>query len=190
MSAHRTNRILIGAAAAVGVLAGAAGLSAAVTGEGGSDPAPALAREEAEATAVEEVPGTVVGVEAEDEGGRAVWSVEVEGADGRRHEVDVDDHGAVVGRDTEDGTEEDGTDDDGTDDEVSDPALVAQATVTQAEAEGIARAEVPGTVRSIHVEQEDGGLQWDVEVTATDGTRHDLQVDADTGAVVEHDTDD
>lgn len=185
MSAHRTNRILIGAAAAVGVLAGAAGIASAVTGDGGSDPAPALAREEAEAAAVDEVPGTVVGVEADDEGGRAVWSVEVEGADGRRHEVDVDDRGAVVGRDTED----DGTDD-GTDDEVSDPALVEQATVTQAEAEAIALAEVPGTVRSIHVESEDGGLQWDVEVTATDGTRHDLQVDAATGAIVEHDTDD
>lgn len=186
MSAHRTNRILIGVAAAVGVLAGAAGIAAAVTGDGGSDPAPALARAEAEAAAVAEVPGTVVGVETEDEDGRAVWSVEVEGADGRRHEVDVDDRGAVVGRDTDD----DGTDDDGTDDEVSDPALVEQAVVTQDEAEAIALAEVPGTVRSAHVEQEDGGLEWDVEVTATDGTRHDLQVDAATGAIVEHDTDD
>ena len=188
MSAHRTNRILIGAAAAVGVLAGAAGIAAAVTDDGGRDPAPTLAREEAEAAAVEEVPGTVVGVEADDEGGRAVWSVEVEGSDGRRHEVAVDDRGTVVGRDIDD----DGTDDDGTDDGRDDDAVVdpAQATVTQAEAEAAALAEVPGTVRTSHLESEDGGLEWDVDVTATDGTRHDLQVDADTGAIVEHDTDD
>ncbi|HEU5149203.1 MAG TPA: PepSY domain-containing protein [Iamia sp.] len=180
----KINRILIGAAATVGVLAGAAGITAAVTGGGDADPAPTLAREEAEAAAVAEVPGTVVGIEADDEGGRAVWSVDVEGEDGRRHEVDVDDRGDVVGRDVDDDDDDDG--DDG-DDAPVDPA---EATVTQADAEAAALAEVPGTVRSSHLEREDGRLEWDVDVTGDDGRQHDLQIDAETGAVLEHDTDD
>jgi uncharacterized membrane protein YkoI len=186
---NRTNRLLIGAAAAIGVLAGAAGISAAVTGgDGDADPRPTLAREEAEAAAVEEVPGSVVGVESDDEGGRAVWSVEVEGEDGRRHEVDVDDSGAVVGRDTDDDGDDDGRDDrDDRDDEVVDPA---EATVTQADAEAAALAEVPGTVSRSHLEREDGRLEWDVDVDGEDGRRHDVQIDAETGEVLELDTDD
>lgn len=181
----RTNRILIGAAAGIGVLAGAAGIAAAVTDDG-SDPRPTLAREQAEAAAVEEVPGSVVEAETDDEGGRAVWSVEVEGDDGQRHEVDVADDGSVVGRDTDDDDDDDGDDDD----EGDAPVDPAEATVSQADAEATARAEVPGTVRSSHLETEDGGLQWDVDVTAADGTRHDLQIDAETGAIVESEVDD
>lgn len=183
---NRTNRILIGGVAVIGVLAGAAGIASAVTGEEGGDPAPSLPRAEAEAAAVEEVPGTVVGIEADDDDGRSVWSVDVDGEDGRRHEVEVDASGAVVGRDVDD---DEGTDDDGRDD---DDAAVdpAEATVTQDEAEQAALAEVPGTVSRSHLEREDGGLEWDVEVDGEDGLRHDVQVDADTGAVLEHDTDD
>jgi uncharacterized membrane protein YkoI len=185
---NRTNRILIGVAAGIGVLAGAAGISAAVTDDG-SDPRPTLAREEAEAAAVEEVPGSVVGIEADDDDatGGAVWSVEVEGDDGSRHEVDVADDGSVVGRDVED---DDRGDDDGDDDGDDAPVDPAEATVSQADAEAAALAEVPGTVRSSHLEREDGGLEWDVDVTADDGTRHDLQIDAETGQILEHDTDD
>ena len=43
-TASRTNRLLIGAVAVVGILAGAAGIASAVTGDGGSDPAPAVPR--------------------------------------------------------------------------------------------------------------------------------------------------
>ncbi len=149
-----------------------------------TDPRPTLAREEAEAAAVEEIPGSVVGVEADDEDGRAVWSVDVEGDDGRRHEVDIADDGSVVGRDTDD--DDDG--DDGDDDDA--PADLAEATVSQADAEAAALAEVPGTVRSSHLEREDGGLEWDVDVDGDDGLRHDVQVDATSGAILEHDTDD
>lgn len=188
MSAHITNRILIGAAAGIGVLAGAAGITAAVTGDDDSDPRPTLAREEAEAAAVEEVPGSVVGAETDDEGGRAVWSVDIEGEDGRRHEVDVADDGSVVGRETDDDGSDD--DDDDEDDEVSDPALVEQAAVGQADAEAAARAEVPGTVRNAHLEDEDGRVVWDVEIDGDDGSRHEVQVDAETGDIAEHDIDD
>lgn len=178
MSTSRINRLLIGAAAAVGVLAGAAGVTAAVTG-GFDDPTPNLDRAEAEAAAVEEVPGTVVGIEADDEAGQAVWSVDVEGADGRRHEVDVADDGTVVGRDTDDDDEHD-------DDR---PVNAEEATVTQAEAEATAVEAAPGEVRRSHLEWEDGLLVWDVEVLSG-GVEHDVQVDATTGAVVEHDADD
>jgi uncharacterized membrane protein YkoI len=100
---NRTNRLLIGAAAAVGVLAGAAGISAAVTGDDGSDPTPAIAREEAEAAALAEVPGTVRRAHLEREDGGLEWDVDVDGEDGRRHDVQVDaDTGEVLEHDTDD----------------------------------------------------------------------------------------
>lgn len=195
MKSTRTNRFLIGAAAAVGVLAGAAGISSAVTG-GDGDVAPTLDRAEAEAAAVAEVPGTVVGFEADDEGGRGVWEVQVDGEDGQRHEVTVDDSGAVVARDRDDdrnGRDDDGFDDDavdGTDDD-HDPALAADAAVSQADAEAAAVAEAGGgTVHRIHIEREDGRVVWDVEVDTADGLRHDIQVDATDASIVEHDIDD
>lgn len=184
---HRTNRILIGAAAMVGVLAGAAGISAAVTGGDGSDPAPSLPRAEAEAVATGEVPGTVVGVEADEDDGRSVWSIDVDGEDGRRHEVEVDEDGTVVGRDVDD---DDGRDEDGRDDDATDPALVEAATVTQEEAERAALDVAPGTVHRTHIEREDGTVVWEVEVDGEDGRRTDVQVDAASGAVLEVDRDD
>ncbi|QYG91359.1 hypothetical protein HC251_02180 [Iamia sp. SCSIO 61187] len=193
MPATRTNRLLIGAAAVVGIVAGAAGISAAVAGDGGSDPTPVISREDAEAAAVAEVPGSVVGAEADDEDGRGVWEVEVDGEDGRRHEVEVDDDGAVVGREIDDDGDDDRGEDDTTDDgddDGSDPALVEGAAVSQGEAERTARAEAPGTVRRTHIEREDGLVVWDVEIDGDDGRQVDVQVDAATGAVVEVDVDD
>ncbi|HMJ75475.1 MAG TPA: PepSY domain-containing protein [Iamia sp.] len=191
-TASRTNRLLIGAVAVIGVLAGAAGIASAVTGDGGSDPAPTISRADAEAAAVEEVPGTVVGAETDDEDGQAVWSIDVDGTDGSRHEVEIDEGGAVVGRDVDDDGpgDDDGRDDDGRDDEVSDPALVEAAEVSQDEAEQAALAEAPGTVSRAHIEREDGRVVWDVEIDGEDGRRADVQVDAATGEIVELDLDD
>lgn len=189
MKSTRTNRILIGAAAGIGVLAGAAGISAAVTS--GTSPAPVLDRSEAESAAVAEVPGTVIGYEADDEGGRGVWEITVDGADGRRHEVTVDDSGAVVSRDDVD--DDDRFDDDHDDDRVDDdhdPALAADAAVSEQQARDAALAEVPGTVARTHIEREDGRVVWDVEVTGDDGLRHELQIDATDATIVEHDIDD
>jgi len=182
MPATRTNRILIGAAAAVGVLAGAAGLAAAVTGSDGTAPEPTVARAAAERTALAEVPGSVTGSELDLDDGE--WDVDVTAADGSRHEVGVDaTTGEVVARESDDADDDRGDDD-------GDPSLAADAAVTQAEAEAAARATAPGTIHQVTIEREDGRVVWDVEVDGDDGARHDVQVDAETGDIVEHDVDD
>lgn len=143
----RTNRILIGAAAMVGVVAGAAGIASAVTGEGGDGPTSTVATEQRD----------------DDRG------------DDDRGE---DDRGEDVGERDDDLTAEEAA------------ALATAATVTEAEAEASALAEAPGTVRRTEIEEEDGATVWDVEVDGADGSRHDVQVDATSGDIVEHDVDD
>jgi len=201
MPATRTNRILLTAAAAIGITAGAAGIAGAATSSGGSEPT--LPKADAEAAALAEVPGTVTEVEHEGDDGADVWSVEVTDAEGRQHEVVVDATGAVVssglddGPDDDGGREDDGRDDDGRDDDgrdddgtEGDPALAADAAVARADAEATALAEAPGTVDRTEIEREDGTVVWDVDIDGDDGLRHDVQVDATTGEIVEHDIDD
>ena len=62
--------------------------------------------------------------------------------------------------------------------------------MSQEDAEATARAEAPGTIHRTEIEEEDGRVVWDVEVDGDDGSRHDVQVDAATGEIVEHDIDD
>ena len=74
------------------------------------------------------------------------------------------------------------------------PEAIAHLEAGRAEA-GLAGlraalAEAPGTIHQAQIEDEDGRVVWDVEVDGTDGARHDIQVDAQTGAIVEHDVDD
>lgn len=199
MPATRTNRLLIGAAGAIGVFAGAAGIAAAVTEDDGSAGTPVVSEAAAEEAALAEVPGRATVSELELDDGE--WTVDVVGDDGSRHEVDVDaTTGEVVGteRDGRDGgtdvRDDDGDDaDDAAEDAAeaeADAALAADAAVGQEQAEQTALGEAPGTVHRTEIEREDGRVVWDVEVDGDDGRRHDVQIDAESGAVVEHDVDD
>lgn len=95
VTAATTNRRLLIAVAAVGVVAGLAGIGAAIAGRPDRPAAPpaasstttaaasdAVSQAEAEAIALERVPGTVDRARSEDEG----WEVRIDGADGN---VDV-----------------------------------------------------------------------------------------------------
>jgi uncharacterized membrane protein YkoI len=106
--------VVVGAMAAAGALAG--GVASAVGGSNDDSPGEqraeeaftaahrdevAVSRAEAEATAREATPGTVIHAELEAEGGTFVWEIEIE--DGRAlHEVTVDaETGDVLGTETE-----------------------------------------------------------------------------------------
>jgi uncharacterized membrane protein YkoI len=135
---NRTNRLLIGAVAVIGILAGAAGIAAAVTGDEGSGPA------------------------------------------------------AVLDRGDDDRGDDDRGEDRGDDDPTAEQAASLRdgAAVGQEDAEATARAEAPGTIHRTEIEDEDGRVVWDVEIDGDDGSRHDIQVDATSGEIVEHDIDD
>lgn len=69
-------------------------------------------------------------------------------------------------------------------------ALASLATITEAQAGDIALVAVPGEVTEIELDHENGGVVWSVEVTATDGSAHEVVVDAGNGDVLAQEADD
>ena len=143
----------------------------------GTATAPAVAKEQAEQTAVATVPGgTLVSSQLEQEDGRTVWHVHVRNAQGLDYDVDVDAASGVVV-----------PDDDDRNDEGSTPPATPNAgvTVTKEQAEQTAVATVPGgTVAQSNLEQEDGKTVWHVHIRNAQGWDYDVDVDAASGAVV------
>ncbi|MGW1291933.1 PepSY domain-containing protein [Streptomyces sp. NPDC002533] len=162
------------------------------------DRAPAAAKntritlDQAVATALKSVPGTVTEAELDDDdddhGGRAVWELDVRGSDKKWHDVTVDATDGKVLR----------TRDDDNDDRDRHAPRSSAVTLEQAAAAALKTA--PGTVTSIDLDDDDddddnglrsGVLRWDVDIAGKDGKQHELRVDAQTGKVtVDRDHDD
>lgn len=83
-------------------------------------------------------------------------------------------------RDGDEGEDEDDDDDDGN----------LTVTLTAEEAAIIANLEVPGKIGHVELENEDGVAVYGVEILATDGSKHDVKVDANNGKVLKNDIDD
>ena len=67
---------------------------------------------------------------------------------------------------------------------------VKQATrITAAQATAAALAAQPGTAGKAELEDEDGKSVYGVEVTAANGTKYDVKVDANTGNVLKVEAD-
>ncbi|GGL05578.1 hypothetical protein Sme01_56650 [Sphaerisporangium melleum] len=67
----------------------------------------------------------------------------------------------------------------------------AAPKIAREEAERTALGKVSGgRVTSTELETEHGRQVWDVEVDASDGTEHEFDIDATTGAVASHEVDD
>ncbi|GAA1274254.1 hypothetical protein GCM10009677_29300 [Sphaerisporangium rubeum] len=76
---------------------------------------------------------------------------------------------------------------------VASPAAspAAEPKVSREEAERTALGKVAGgRVTSTELENEHGKQVWDVEVDAPDGTEHEFDIDAATGAIVKQEVDD
>ncbi len=66
--------------------------------------------------------------------------------------------------------------------------LAAQAKVTEQQAKDTALAKTPGTVTGSDIGDENGTISWEIDITGTDGTQHEVQINATTGAVLAADT--
>jgi len=69
-------------------------------------------------------------------------------------------------------------------------ALAKQAKITQDEAINAALEKVPGTAGEVELEDEKGTIVYEIELVSTDGTEHEVEVDAQTGEVLKVEADD
>jgi uncharacterized membrane protein YkoI len=174
------------AATAVVVLAGA-GTATALSAPDGTAPANATSAagaaaghangnaDKAIATAASAVPGTVTGVDLEDDGRE--WDVDVFGKDHKWHDVTVDAAGTKVLANHLD---------DDNDGREGNAPRGASVTVEQAMAAALKAA--PGQVTEADLERG----HWEIEVHTKDGRHQDVNVDAKTGRatlVRDHDSD-
>lgn len=74
--------------------------------------------------------------------------------------------------------------------EDEDKDLESLATVTADEAIAAATAAVPGTADKAELGNENGTVVYEVDVTADDGTKTEIKVDAGNGAVLDSSADD
>ncbi|WP_328319681.1 PepSY domain-containing protein [Streptomyces sp. NBC_00388] len=106
------------------------------------------------------VPGTVTSAELD----HGSWEVDLYGKDGAWHELRLDrQSGRVVSSRQDRGDQDDRK----------------GAPVTAVRAASAARATIPGTVTSVEL---DNG-RWESDVTARDGSRHEVRIDLNTGRV-------
>ncbi|WP_433478634.1 PepSY domain-containing protein [Spirillospora sp. CA-142024] len=177
---------------AAGVLAGG-GATAAVAaadddegrGASPSDDRPAktaVSLTQAVDAALKAVPGKVEEIDLNDAHGRTVWEVDVLAADGTWRDVTVDAGNAKVTGNRADRPDEDG--------DHRGEAALRNAKVTVSDAAGAALKAVSGRVTSAEFEHDDGKAVWELDVTAQDGTEHEVTVNAATGKVIDSETGD
>ncbi|WP_344473776.1 PepSY domain-containing protein [Nonomuraea monospora] len=120
------------------------------------------------------VPGsTLVSIETEENG--RLWEVQVVGKDGTEHQLDVESGKVVAGPTTE---QEDA------DDKAKHRARVSAAKLDYAQAADKIVAAVPeGRVTELNLDTEQGKTVWEADVVGADGVKHEVAVDAATGAV-------
>ena len=125
------------------------------------------------AAALKHTPGTAVSAELDDEdddGGKAVWEVDVLGGGDTWHSVRVDPgSGKVLGAQKDD-----------EDDTAEVRAALKGASVTAGEAAKAAAAK--GTVVSVGLD-DDGDRGWEAETRASSGDERDWRVDPSSGSV-------
>ena len=68
--------------------------------------------------------------------------------------------------------------------------LINEAAITADQAMAIALTEVPGKVTETEIEKEDGKLIWEVSVLDSQNRTFELEIDANSGAVLDKELDD
>ena len=69
------------------------------------------------------------------------------------------------------------------------PGLIKQAKITEAEATKIALEKVPGIVKAVELENEDGKNVYGFDIVAKDGSQQEVKIDAQTGNVAKVEAD-
>ena len=73
---------------------------------------------------------------------------------------------------------------------VSAQSVGAATNLTEAQAIEIALVEVPGEVQEIELETEDGATVYEIEILGADGQAFEVEISADSGAVIEVEAED
>ncbi|MFD7667316.1 PepSY domain-containing protein [Streptomyces sp. NPDC059788] len=132
---------------------------------------------QAAAAALKATPGTVTGIDLDEDRPGLVWEVDVLGKDSKWHEVTLDAGDAKV---LNQRVEHEGDDDHGVDHA---RAELKGATVDAAQAARKAAASY-GTVTSVDLDDDHRvGAVWEVETVTKDGKEHKLNVDPRTAKV-------
>ncbi|WP_165978614.1 PepSY domain-containing protein [Actinomadura darangshiensis] len=192
-----SGRGLLVTAVATGVLAAGGATAAFATagaggdGGGGAEPgerpaATSVSLAQAADAALKAAPGKIAEIELDGEHGRTVWEVDVLADDGTPRDVAVDAGNGKVTANRVDRPDQ-GDDDDG--DGKAEAAALRNAKVTAPDAAATALKSVPGRVTSADFDREAGKAVWEVDVTAQNGTEHELTIDATTGKVLTKEVD-
>lgn len=131
--------------------------------------APDVTAEEAVDIALERVPGVVVGIELEGRKGDPMWEVVVRSEDGAGTELKIDaTTGEILKEESEDLSK----------------AQEETPKLTALEAADIALKAVPGTLKEVELELEDGVLIWEVKLRDENSDKYKFEIDADTGEIL------
>ena len=144
-----------------------------------------VAPEDAASTALATVASSrVLRIDLDREQGALVWDVDVVTSDDKREVIVDAKTGTVLANRVDDDDSDDSAD------VAEDRRLLDAATVDHAAALQMAVAEVPqGRVVDLDLDEDDGSVEWDIEVIAPDHAKHELTINALTGAVTKHETD-
>jgi uncharacterized membrane protein YkoI len=167
---------VIAAAVVVALVGGGTATALSLPSEAGPKAAPGVSADanradvnRAVGTAASTVPGTVTGVDLEDDGRE--WDVDVFGKDGKWHDVTLDPSGVKVRDDHVDT---------GNDDRDDHAPKGADVTAQQAVDSALRTAAPGGRVTEADLERG----HWEIEVLGKDGRHQDINVDAKTGKAV------
>ncbi|MFD0904751.1 PepSY domain-containing protein [Actinomadura sediminis] len=180
-------RLLVTALAAAAVAGGGAATAVAAAPDDRDEGVPQGTRVtamQAAQAALKAAPGTVEDIDLDDDGGAAVWEVDVVASGGVRG-VSID---AGSGKVVQNRADRDDDDDDRREAAAEAKAL-GGAKVTAAAAANAALKAAPGTVTSVDFQPGDGP-SWEVEVAGSDGTEREVTVDAASGKVLQNQADD
>lgn len=74
-------------------------------------------------------------------------------------------------------------------DKYDDDMVPATTRINMDEAKRIALQQVAGTIIAVELDADDGVVYWELEVRSTDGALYDIEIDAESGRVIEVDRD-
>lgn len=130
---------------------------------------------------------TVVCDELGNENGTAAYQLTVSATDGSKSEIKVDANtGAILSTSAEEGNGQNSdTEESSSKDETEDAVLKSQVKLTEVQAIAIVEAANPGAfVTCDELGNENGTAAYELKITASDGSKSEAMVDANTGAIL------
>ena len=124
------------------------------------------------------------------EDGKNVYGFDIVAKDGSQQEVKIDAQTGKVVKVEADHEEKNGEERDNEENDVQNQAeLAKQVKITEEAATKTALEKVPGTVKAVELENEDGKNVYGFDIVAKDGSQQEVKIDAQTGKVVKVEAD-